>query len=146
MLGREGERAAPGTSAAAASMAPMHTNAATPRIARAAVRHRASVALAVLACAALVSACGSSSNTTSGSTKAKLNIARIQLSIEQSILSERHIHATVVCPAVVAEEVRQDVRMRGHDPRRQASRHAVTKTPFVVTVQNTKGYVTYVGK
>lgn len=145
MLGREGERAAPGTSAAAASMAPMHTNAATPRIARAAVRHRASVALAVLACAALVSACGSSSNTTSGSTKAKLNIARIQLSIEQSILSERHIHATVVCPAVVAEEVGKTFECVATS-RAVKKPHAVTKTPFVVTVQNTKGYVTYVGK
>jgi hypothetical protein len=71
----------------------MHIQATTPRTAgRVAARRGAMLAAAALTGAALLSACGSSgsSGTTSGG---NLDTARVALSIEQSILSERHIKA-----------------------------------------------------
>jgi hypothetical protein len=110
------------------------------------------MALAALAGAALLSACGSSSSKTSteggSASGAHLNTARIALSIEQSILKERHIHAKVSCPAVVAQETGKTftciatntttVTPTGGKP----TTRTVT-TPFTVTVQNNRGYVTY---
>ena len=105
--------------------------------------HRAVVGVVVaLGCAALISACGSSgSSSSSTAAKTNLNIARVQRSIEQSIHAQRHLTSTVVCPTAVAQE-------KGKTFECVATIHAkkVTKTPFVVTVQNEKGYVTYVGK
>jgi hypothetical protein len=50
-----------------------------------------------------------------------------------------------VCPAVVAQEQGKTftciATTRGIKPP-----HTVGKTPFVVTVTNNKGYVTYAGK
>jgi hypothetical protein len=125
----------------------MHIEPSTTRIARVGgARRGAIVAIAALACAALVSACGSSaSSTSSTSAPANLNVARVQRSIEANILSQRHLHATVTCPAVVPQELGKVFECI-------ATTHSTTKpsvegrTPFVVTIKNKSGYVTYVGK
>ncbi len=107
-------------------------------------RRGAILSVAALACAALLGACGSSSSNTS-STATTLNTNRVAASIEQSILKERHIHATVTCPASVPQQ-------KGRTFVCIASSHStktpstVTKTPFKVTVETNKGYVTYVGE
>jgi hypothetical protein len=100
-----------------------------------------------IACAALVSACGSSHSSTTSSTAAKtnLNTAHVALSIKQSILAQRQLKATVVCPAAVAQEKGKTFECiattRGVKPP-----FAFIKTPFLVTVQNDKGFVTYTGR
>jgi hypothetical protein len=108
------------------------------------LRRGASVATAALACAALLSACGGSSSTSSGSTT-NLNTARVSKSIEQTLLEKRHVHATVVCPAAVPQETGRTfeciAKVTAATPP-----HAVTNSPFLVTIQNNRGYVTYVGK
>jgi hypothetical protein len=92
-----------------------------------------------LACAVLLGACGSSSSTTGSTIHAKLDTHRVALAIEQSIRSERHIHAKVICPASVPQQKGKTffciatTKNRG----KRAS------TPFSVTVQNSQGYVTY---
>jgi hypothetical protein len=118
----------------------------TTRIARVVrLRRGAIVAIAALACAGLASACGSSTSTSSTSTPANLNVVRVQRSIEESILKQRHLHATVTCPSVVPQE-------QGKVFECIAVTHSTAKpsvegrTPFVVTIQNKSGYVTYVGK
>jgi hypothetical protein len=59
-----------------------------------------------ITCGALISPCGVSHSSTIGSTPAKtnLNTAQVALSIKQSILSQRHLNAKVVCPATVPQE------------------------------------------
>jgi len=57
-----------------------------------------------LACALLLGACGSSTSNTSSSAGAVLNTAQTKAAIEESILKQRHIHATVVCPGDVVKE------------------------------------------
>lgn len=109
-------------------------------------RRGAGVAAAALACAALLGACGSSkSSTSSTAKKTNLDTARVARSIEHSILVQRNLESKVVCPAVVAQEQGKTftciATTRGIKPP-----HTVGKTPFVVTVTNDKGYVTYAGK
>jgi hypothetical protein len=119
----------------------------TPRIARVLqVGRGASVAATVLACGALISACGSSKSSTSSTPgKTNLNTARVAHSIEQSILAQRHLKSKVVCPALVVQEQGRTFECVAAIPNaKQPSK--VVRTPFVVTVQNSKGYVTYVGK
>jgi hypothetical protein len=121
----------------------MHIESSTPRTVRPG-RRRVVVSVALLACAALMSACGSSSPTSS-TTTTSVNTQRVALSIEQSILAKRHLHATVSCPATAPQEVGKTFVCIA------ASRAAkppftITRTPFTVTVQNTRGYVTYVGQ
>jgi hypothetical protein len=121
----------------------MHIEPPTPRIARVVrVRRGIVVAVTALACAALMSACGSSSSSTA---KTNLNTARIALSIELSILNERHIHAKVVCPAVVPQEKGKTFECTATSHALKPP-HAVVTTPFVVTIQTDRGYATYVGK
>lgn len=112
----------------------------TARRARAAI-----VALAAIASAGLVSACGSSSSSTSSSTPVavNLNTPHVAHAIELSILGERHVHATVSCPAVIKQEAGKKFVCIAttHD-----SNGAAHKTPFTVTEQNSKGYVTYKAK
>jgi len=62
----------------------------------------------VLAAAAVLaglplSACGSSSNSSSTNTQRLLNTKGVALAIEHSIRSERHLKASVVCPFRVVE-------------------------------------------
>lgn len=102
---------------------------------------RVAVPLVVLAaiCAFLLGACGSSSSTTSPTTSTKLDTHRVALAIEQSIRSERHIHAKVICPTSVAQQKGKTffcVATTKTGGKR-------TSTPFSVTVQNSQGYVTY---
>ncbi len=106
----------------------------------------ASGALATLACAALISACGSSgSKSSSGAAKTNLNTTRVAESIEQSILAQRHLTATVTCPPLVVQEAGRTFECVATIPNaKQPSKP--TKTPFIVTIHNSKGYVTYVGK
>ncbi len=95
--------------------------------------------VAALACAGLIGACGS--------TPAKthyLDTSRVERSIERSILAERQLRSTVVCPTKV-------VQKPGTFPciaRTLAAKkpHKAITTPFVVTIHNDSGYVTYVGK
>jgi hypothetical protein len=102
------------------------------------------VALVALACASLISACGSSHSSTTSS-KTNLNTAQVALSIKQSILTQRHLKAKVLCPAAVAQEKGRTFECiattRGVKPP-----FALIKTPFIVTVQSDKGFVTYTGK
>jgi len=102
-----------------------------------------------LACPALLSACGSSSSSSSSSTPSTatktVNSAQVAKSIEESVLRERHLHTVVVCPTAVPAQ-------KGQTFECIATTHSTTKpstelkTPFVVTVQSSAGYVTYVGK
>jgi len=68
----------------------------------------------------------------------------VKRAIEGSILSQRHLKATVVCPAKVVQKPGKFACIATtygvKKPRRKI------KTPFVVTIHNNKGYVTYVGK
>jgi hypothetical protein len=98
--------------------------------------------ITALACAALISACGSSSSTTS-TAKTNVNTARVAASIEQSVLQKRHLHATVVCPSAVPQEKGKKFECVATI---KSPKGTVTKTPFAVTVQNNAGYVTYEGK
>jgi uncharacterized protein DUF4333 len=123
----------------------MHIEPPTPRSTRVVRVSRGTiVAATALACAALVSACGSSSSKTT-SVKTNLDTARVALSIEQTILEKRHLKAKVVCPAVVPQEQGRTFECiattKGTKPP-----FPVGKTPFLVTIQNSKGYVTYQGK
>jgi alpha-D-ribose 1-methylphosphonate 5-triphosphate synthase subunit PhnL len=92
------------------------------------VRRGVSAAVTVVACVALLSACGSSKS-----------------SIEKSIFAQRHLRARVVCPVTVVQE--QGKTFECIATTRAAKKpYSLVKTPFIVTVQNTKGYVTYAGK
>lgn len=118
----------------------------TARHSVARARRGAGVAAAVLACAALLSACGSSKSSTTSTTKVtNLDTARVAHSIERSILTQRHLESKVVCPAVVAQEQGKTFTCMA-TTRAIKPPHTVGKTPFVVTVTNNKGYVTYAGK
>ena len=128
----------------------MYIDALNPSAIRAVGARRGGVvAVTALACVALMSACGSSSpSTSSAPAKTNLDTARVEVSIEQSILSERHIHAKVTCPAVVPQEQGRKfaciaTTYKGKTP---TGKTPTGKTPFAVTVQNDKGYVTYQAK
>jgi hypothetical protein len=123
----------------------MHIEPTTPRLARGhGSRPGAIVAVAALACAALISACGSSSSESSTPSK-PVDTAKVALSIEQTVLAKRHTHVKVVCPPTEVSEP-------GHTFECVATARSTkppfveTKTPFVVTVQNHVGYVTYASK
>jgi H2-forming N5,N10-methylenetetrahydromethanopterin dehydrogenase-like enzyme len=93
----------------------------------------------------LVSACGGSSSTSSTAPTTTVNTAQVARSIEGTVLEKRHVHVTAVCPAAVPAEKGKTFECiatgRGTKPP-----HAVTKTPFLVTIQSDRGYVTYAGK
>jgi anti-sigma factor RsiW len=114
-----------------------------PRAARAC--DRVVAVLTTLAVAAVLSACGSKSSTSSTPAKVNVDTAKVARSIEQSILAQRHLASTVVCPVTVPAE-------RGKTFECVATTHAAKKphtplkTTFLVTVQNNRGGVTYVGK
>jgi hypothetical protein len=111
------------------------------------LRRGAIGAITVLACAALASACGSSKGSTEGSGGAKTNVdtAKVAASIEQTVLTKRGIHAKVTCPATVAAVPSATFECIATN-RATKPPFTVTKTPFLVTIQNARGYVTYVGK
>lgn len=103
--------------------------------------------MAALACTALLSACGSSKSSTESGTAAKTNVdtARVAKSIEGSVLAQRHIQVKVTCPAAVPAVPGATFECIATSRAAKAP-HAVIKTPFVATIQNSRGYVTYVGK
>jgi hypothetical protein len=124
------------------SMRPMHIATTTPIIARriAGARRGALAAVAMLAGAGLISACGSSSSGSTTSTKINLDTPHVARAIEQSILSERHVHAKVSCPAVILQQQGKSFVCIATT---RNGKGAASKTPFAVTEQNDKGYVTY---
>jgi hypothetical protein len=109
------------------------------------LRRGATAAITAVACAALVSACGGSSSTSSTPATTTVNTAQVAASIKETVLTKRHLHVTVVCPAAVPAEKAKTFECiaTGHSA---TPPHALTKTPFLVTIQSNKGYVTYVGK
>jgi len=102
------------------------------------------VTVAALACAALVSACGGSSSPSSTATTT-VNTAQVAASIEETVLNKSHSHVKVVCPVAVPAEKGKTFECIATG-RSTAPPHAVTKTPFLVTIQSNRGYVTYVGR
>ena len=125
----------------------MHSKSLDSRTVRGARARRGAGAVAVIApltTAALLSACGSSgssTNSTSTTTPKRstptaiLNTRHVALAIKQSILAERHIHAKVFCPKVVPQQKGRNFAC--------IATIGTTKTPFAVTQQNSRGYVTY---
>jgi hypothetical protein len=113
---------------------------------RAGWRSLSAVSLLVpaLCCAALLSACGSSSSSKGTTAKTNLNTSRVARSIETSILTQRHLKATVTCPPLVPQEAGRTFECEAVTHAAKAP-HKATTTPFLVTIQNVKGYVTYVG-
>jgi hypothetical protein len=122
----------------------MHIKPTTQRALPVRARRGAIGALAALSCAALFSACGSSNSSTS-TTVANLDTTRIAKSIEESVLTERHLHVSVTCPSAVPQEKGKTFVCIATS---QTTKKPITtvKTPFTVTVQNDKGYVTYKGE
>ena len=102
---------------------------------------RIRVACVLALCAIGVGSCGSSG----GSSTAKyLDMARVTHAIERSILSERGLKSTVVCPAKVPQKPGKFACIATTHAKKKP--HRKIKTPFVVTVHNDQGYVTYVGR
>jgi hypothetical protein len=93
-----------------------------------------------------VSACGGSSSTSEGTTpKANVDTPKVAVSIEQTILTKRHLKSTVVCPAPMPAVVGSTFECIASVTAAKAP-HTVTKTPFVVTIQSPRGFVTFVGR
>jgi hypothetical protein len=108
-------------------------------------RRLVTAAITTLACAALVSACGSSSSSSEGTApKANVDTPKVALSIEQTILTKLHLKSKVVCPAPMPAVPGSTFECIATSTNPKT--HAVTKTPFVVTIQTPRGFVTYVGK
>src|ERR1700676_2787339 len=103
------------------------------------------VAITALACAALLGACGGSSSSTTSTPTTNLDTARVAKSIEQSVLTQRHLHVKVTCPVTVPQAAGRTFvcTATGHSTTKPPK---VTTTPFTVTIQNSKGYVTYKGE
>lgn len=108
---------------------------------------RGALPIATVACAALLGACGSSKSSSGSTTatKGNVNTAQVTQSIKESILAQRHLAATVVCPSTVAAEVGKTFECVA-TTRSTKKPFTPIRTPFVVTVKNSKGGVTYVGK
>lgn len=94
-----------------------------------------SAAAAILALGAglVLVACGSGSSTASSEF---LATKQTRAAIEESILVQRHIHATVVCPSEV-------VREKGVTFQCVATSSNGAKTVFHVVEANSRGYVEY---
>lgn len=106
---------------------------------------RSSVPFALLLTgAALLGGCGSSSSSSTSSTvTTNLNTARVARSIEKSILTQRHLHYHVACPATVRREQGRTFECIANG---RNAKHKPAVTRFLVTIQNKSGSVTYVGK
>jgi hypothetical protein len=106
-------------------------------------RRAATIVAAALTCAVSIGACGSSKGS-SATTAADLDIAHIEHAIERSIMQQRHLKSTVVCPATVPQRPGKFPCVATTYSVKKP--HEKIKTPFVVTVHNDRGYVTYIGK
>jgi Domain of unknown function (DUF4333) len=103
-------------------------------------RRSAAMLAAVLAAISLA-ACGSSSQSSTNPSSLPssiLDTGIVQKAIEESVLAQRHVHASVTCPSVVPQE-------QGHDFVCIAT-VGKKKTPFVVEQTNDGGHVTYHAK
>jgi len=89
--------------------------------------------VAAVAVGLLLAACGSGSSSTSSEF---LSTKQTSAAIEESILTQRHIHASVVCPTEV-------VREKGVTFQCVATTPSGAKTVFHVVEANSRGYVEY---
>jgi hypothetical protein len=108
---------------------------------------RGALAVLALACMALaIGACGSSSTSTSSTgANGTVNTARVAASIEQSILKQRKLASKVTCPASMPAEKGKTFECVAITHSLKPP-HTEIKTPFLVTIQSNRGYVTYEGK
>lgn len=120
------------------SLRPMYGGRA--RKARVRVSGAARAAARLVACALILSACGSST----GSSAKYLDMASVERAIEKSIASQRHLKSTIVCPKKVRQEPGKFACIATTYSAKKP--HKKIKTPFVVTIHNSSGYVTYVGE
>jgi hypothetical protein len=97
------------------------------------------VTLASVACAGLIGACGSTTKKTT-----YLDVGRVERSIERSILAERNLRSTVECPTRVVQRPGKFPCIATTFSAKKPGKSV--KTPFLVTIHNDKGYVTYVGE
>jgi hypothetical protein len=105
-------------------------------------RRGALLAAVGLASATLVSACGSSTTTSSsGGTGKKLDMARVAAAIEESILLKRHLRSTVTCPSGIEQKAGNDFTCYATGT--IGKKKTPYRTPFQVTQVNNNGYVTY---
>jgi hypothetical protein len=111
-----------------------------------AVAARRIAAMALVLCTVPLSACGSSSSPskTTAARVRNLDVARVERSIERSILAQRHLRSTVVCPEEVPQRPGKFPCIATTFSAKHP--HKRVKTPFVVTIVNSSGYVTYVGR
>lgn len=93
----------------------------------------AGAAIVALALGPFLVACGSGSSNTGSEF---LSTKQTRLAIEESILTQRHIRASVVCPTEV-------VREKGVTFQCVATSPNGTKTVFHVVEANARGYVEY---
>jgi hypothetical protein len=111
----------------------------TPIVALAIV---ATLSLGVLAAAVVKLASNSTAApaaTATYSPSEDVDIARVMLSIEQTVLTHRHLHTKISCPSVVPLEAGRTFTCIARSEAGQA-------TPFRVTEQNASGAVTFVGE
>jgi len=107
------------------------------------VRGAVTAALAI-ACAGL-GACGSSTTSPTPVTATKdLDVAHVERAIERSIMSQRHLRSKVVCPALVLQKPGKFACVA--TTYSVKTPHRKIKTAFVVTIHNSAGYVTYIGR
>jgi hypothetical protein len=105
-------------------------------------RYRAALIAGALAAALTIGACGSSSSS-SGSGH-NLDTARIELSIQQSIASEKHMNAHVTCPSVVEQRMGNNFTCVATGSVVGRGGHVTHfSTPFTVEQVNDHGYVNY---
>jgi hypothetical protein len=113
--------------------------------------------LASLVCAAALAdaaGCGGTSQTSASTTieeastagaETNVDTLRTAASIEQTLLAKRGIKAKVACPAVVpavpGAKFECIASFRASQPP-----HALTRAPFLVTIHNSSGDVTFEGK
>ncbi len=104
------------------------------------VRGGTALSAVAMACAVLVGGCGSSTP----ARKVDLNVVRVERAIKRSILAQRHLSSTVVCQSKVEQKPGKFVCIATTVTAKKP--HKKIETPFVVTIHNTKGYVTYIGR
>ena len=110
------------------------------KVVSAARTHRGiGLGLIVLVTAGLIGGCGSSGSSTTTKT-INLNTPHVAQAIEHSILHERHVHATVTCPAVIVQQKGKNFVCIATTRDSSGVAH---KTPFAVTQKNDSGDVTY---
>jgi hypothetical protein len=99
---------------------------------------------AALVTAALLGACGGSSSSSSeGKTGKSLDVARVQLSIEESILRERHLHAKVTCPTSIEQRKGNNFTCYATGTVTHGHHTESFRTPFEVEQVNSLGSVYY---